>query len=378
MQLFNNYKASTEIKIKAALLLLAVSLNALEFFFPRIPLFPWLKPGIANIVTIIVILKYGFKEAILFSLLRIWIVSFYFGFSFLTTTLALSGSFLAITVMSIGKTFSLTTKGKTLGFVGISILGAISHNLGQLTGVYFILSKNHYLFFQLPFMLFVSVISGSINGFLASFLYESIDKISSEENMGNADNFYDNRTLSGKMYRNTSIMLFLFCSSLLFVKSITILTGLAVFVIGFVQMILKFNLQPLLLPFKRFWLIFVAVACMNLFFSYGTVVPQIPILTFEGIKETAIQWIRIFTWLQVTYLFLHFNTHLYIFHILKNKFPNNGTMLAAGIESVEYFPIVLDMMRKKTWHYLKLIVSKPKIAVQELLMMMIDVMDEKL
>jgi hypothetical protein len=37
---------------KTVWILLAVAMSAAEFLFPRIPLFPWLKPGIANCVTL--------------------------------------------------------------------------------------------------------------------------------------------------------------------------------------------------------------------------------------------------------------------------------------------------------------------------------------
>ncbi len=376
MQLLNKDISNHDVKIKSALLLLAVSLNALEFFFPRIPLFPWLKPGIANIVTISVIIRYGFKEAILFSLLRIWIVSFYFGFSFLTASLALSGSLLAITSMSIA--YKILGKNEILGLVGISIIGAISHNIGQLFGVYLILSKNQFIFYQIPYMIFIATITGSLNGLLSSILLENTEETSKTISIKSNGNKWNIKELDGKPNRLISIVLFLFCSSLVLVSEMKVLAITLVLTIVVVQSVLRFNLKPLILPFKRFWIIFVAIACMNIFYTYGRVIPYFPFLTFEGLNNTLIQWIRIYTWLQVTYLFLHFNTHLFIFGILKKYFPNNGSMLAAGIESVEYFPIVLDMMSKKSWDYFKMLFKKPKRVVMELLQTMIEIQDETL
>jgi hypothetical protein len=65
MPLLNDTAERREINTKAALLLVAVAINTLEFFIPRIPLFPWMKPGLANIVTIIWIVRWGFADALL-------------------------------------------------------------------------------------------------------------------------------------------------------------------------------------------------------------------------------------------------------------------------------------------------------------------------
>lgn len=374
MLLFSNKIYSTDVKIKAALLLLAISLNALEFFFPRIPLFPWLKPGIANIVTIVIIIRYGFREAILFSLLRIWIVAFYFGFSFLTTTLALSGSLLAITVMSIAYKIGK----EKVGFVGISVFGAIFHNIGQLSSVYLILSKNQFIFYQIPVMLIIATITGTINGLLASFLFKSSQNIINEKLYNEEGKQWDIKELQGSPNILISIVLFFFCSSLILISNLKLLISFLIIITLIVQIILKFDIKPIVLPLKRFWLIFAAIACMNLFYTYGKVIPKLPFITYEGLFSTLTQWTRIYTWLQVTYLFLHFRSHLLIFDILKKNFPNNGSMLAAGIESIEYFPLVLDMVRKNSKYYLTTLFKSPSRVLSELLESMINLQNEEL
>lgn len=376
MQLYNKNNYAFEVKLKSALLLLAVALNALEFFFPRIPLFPWLKPGIANIVTIAVIIKFGFRDALLFAFLRIWIVSFYFGFSFLNVALALSGSVLAISIMS--SAYNLTKKSGFLGLVGISVLGAVCHNIGQLIAVYFILLKNQFIFYQIPFMIIIASMTGSLNGLLASFLIKSLSDDNMKQLQVEKPNVFKNNNLEGAGNLWVSIFLFLFCSGLIFVNNIKILSVLMVLTIFIVQIILKFDLKPLILPIKRFWLIFIAIAVMNLMYSYGRIIPYLKFITYEGVEITLSQWIRIFTWLQATYLFLHFKTHLIVFSLLKKRFPNNTTMLAAGLESVEYFPLVLDAIRKNASETIVSMFKSPQKAMSDLISTIIKIQDENL
>ena len=170
MQSPSEQELNREIVIKASLLLLAVALNAIEFFIPRIPLFPWLKPGLANIITLIWIIRYGYIESLLYALLRVWIVSFYFGFSFLTFSLGFSGAVFACTAMAV--CWKLLGKNRIMGTVGIAVVGALFHNMGQLFAVYLLMARNIHLFYQVPVMIFASVLFGSIVGLLVPwFIY---------------------------------------------------------------------------------------------------------------------------------------------------------------------------------------------------------------
>ena len=155
---------------KTTLILLAVAINAFEFFIPRIPFFPWLKPGFANCVTIIWIVEFGIVDALLFSLLRIWITGFFFGFSFYTISLSLSGGIGSTLVM--GTAWTIAGKRGWLGTIGTGIIGALVHNLTQIIVIYFLLAKNAHLFYQIPLMLAAAIIFGSLTGGIAPVLLD--------------------------------------------------------------------------------------------------------------------------------------------------------------------------------------------------------------
>lgn len=142
---------------------IALGLTLLENAIPS-PL-PGVKPGLANIVTLIVLVRYGWKVAVWVSLLRVFAGSLLFG-NFLTP-----GFFLALT----GALFSLLTlawaqhlPSKFFGSVTHSVLAAFAHITGQLLLVYFWLIPNQGLLYLVPIFMAAALIFGTINGLIAA------------------------------------------------------------------------------------------------------------------------------------------------------------------------------------------------------------------
>ena len=91
------------------------------------PLFsiPGVKMGLANIVIMVLFYKLGTKEAVAVSLIRIFIVAVLFG-SVVSMLYSLVGAFFSITGMYI------TKKKNILSPVGVSVVGGVLHNIGQI------------------------------------------------------------------------------------------------------------------------------------------------------------------------------------------------------------------------------------------------------
>jgi len=149
------------ISFLAFLTALGVILNLTELFIPR-PL-PWIKFGFANIISLFLIIVAEIKDVFCVLFLRIILSSIFagklFGPGFI---LSISGGTLSTFVMiivykSLNKIFSL---------IGISILGAITHNLGQLLAAYFLFLKEKNIFYILPLLLIPAFITGFINGLI--------------------------------------------------------------------------------------------------------------------------------------------------------------------------------------------------------------------
>ncbi len=323
---------------KTVWLLVAVALNSLEFFIPRMPFLPWLKPGFANIITMIWIFEFGGRDAILYSLLRIWTVGFFFGFSFLTISLATTGGVLSTFAMAIA--WRIAGKRGYLGCLGIGIIGAFCHNIGQLFTVYWILSANSHLLYQLPFMLLASVIFGGIIGFLTPIVRNFLIAqpfTHPETQVSHPTVLHANRTQYG-----FSLLLLIGSFGIVFINNYWILLACAIGISLCVQIQRSWSFTALIKPITSFWIFFLFIALVNLFFSYGTRLDHFGFITHEGLDLTLQQWARLWTWLELSYLFSYFKFHAVMFSILKRLFPKHQSTLFAGILCLEYFPSIAE------------------------------------
>ena len=132
-----------DITVISILTAMAVVISIIESYFTFfLEIIPGLKLGLANIVILFALYKYGFKKALLISLIRVVVVSLLrtgFGINFL---FSLSGALLSIVVMSLFK----KTK---LSIIGVSVLGSTFHSIGQvLMGILVLDNYNVMYFFE--------------------------------------------------------------------------------------------------------------------------------------------------------------------------------------------------------------------------------------
>lgn len=142
----------------AMLLALSVVLSLIESLIPISGAIPGLKLGIANTVVVFAIIMYSFKDALVISITRIFLVGLLrTGLFNITFFFSLGGALLSIIMMF------MAYKTKKFSTIGISIIGAISHNIGQIIVAIFMLNTIN-LIYYLPFLLLFSIPSGIIVG----------------------------------------------------------------------------------------------------------------------------------------------------------------------------------------------------------------------
>jgi len=329
---------------KTVLILVAVAFNILELFIPRIPLLPWLKPGLANSITIIWIIRYGTVDALLFTFIRVWISSFYFGLSLVTITLALSGGVAA--TLAMGGIWALSRKVALFrsGTVGIAVTGALFHNAGQLVAVYLLLARNSTVIYQLPAMGIASLVFGCFTGLLTPVLW----KMFIVEDPMNISPITPRFPLRKASLNRLFIVIITACglvaALLLAVDSPIILASAAAAATISALFISSRGAASLIHPL-RFWFLFLFIAVFNLFFSYGTRIASLPVITHEGCLETAVQSLRLWTWIELSLILqaLHANTLFY--NTLRRIFPNRAGSLAAALFALEYFPDVIAFVK---------------------------------
>ncbi|MFW6254185.1 MAG: Gx transporter family protein [Chitinivibrionales bacterium] len=367
MPLHDNRQALTD---KTVLLLLAIGIGAVEYFIPRIPLLPWLKPGLANIVTMVWIIRYGTRDAVVFAFLRSWITGMFFGFSFLTLALSLSGAALACIAM--GAAWRLLGRRGALGTVGLGITGALFHNLGQLTAVFVLLTGNHQIFYQLPVMIVASIAFGSFAGLFVPALLKATQDLT---NASLIDNFPSQNSSSAKTYSIVNTFLFGFSVALMIIDSHPVLIAAAVGISAWVQIVRK---SPVLLirPLTRFWMLFAFVGAMHLFFTYGTRLPWLPGATYEGLSRTITQWLRIWCWIQAGFLLTRYRFHALVLSSLSVWFRRPHITLAAGVSAAEYFPRVVARIQGKISTLLGLLLSRPSSLIETVLTDIVAIIGE--
>lgn len=329
---------------KTVLLLLAVSINVLELCIPRIPFLPWLKPGIANCITIIWIVRFGLTDALLYTILRVWLSSFYVGFSLVTMGLALSGGILSTLAMGL-LCVPLRQRTRMVGTIGTAITGAFFHNIGQLIAVYMLLVKNDILFYQVPFMIAASLLFGSLTGFLVPFFWNILSRLFVTTPVVN-------RILQKKIpnisYMRISGILLLLVSAMtiLLIDNMLTLLILAGTVTIAVFFLTGLRFSSLVYP-VRFWFLFLIIAFVYLLFSYGTTIPGISMLTYEGLNDTARQSLRLWIWIQTSLLLHHWHVNHAVYHFLNKIFPRHSTSLAAGVFAMDFFPEIIRFAQSR-------------------------------
>ncbi len=144
------------------LLSISLVLGYLESLLPVMAAVPGVKTGLANIVTMLVLYRYGGKQAFFIMLLRVTMAGFLY--SGVTGILyGLMGGVCCLIVMALLKRCSL------FSILGVSMAGAISHNAGQIIAAVLVM-ENAAIFYYLPILCISGVLSGLLVGYLSHLL----------------------------------------------------------------------------------------------------------------------------------------------------------------------------------------------------------------
>jgi len=143
----------------------ALILSIVESWIPIPSPVPGVKLGLANIITVITIIFFGFREAVSVVIARCVLSSIFGGGGWMLFLFSVTGGVLSSVVMSI-----LYKSGRDkFSITGISIAGAVSHNVGQIF-VAAVFMKDLAVAVVLPVLLVSGCIMGFFVGLVSSFL----------------------------------------------------------------------------------------------------------------------------------------------------------------------------------------------------------------
>lgn len=146
----------------ALLASLALIFSYVEAVIPYNPGIPGVKLGIANIVTVIALYRFGAKEAAAVNVIRIIIAGLLFSGLF-GMLYSLAGAALSLAGMIVLKKTGL------FSVIGVSMAAGVLHNLGQLL-VAAALIEDLRIFFYFPVLLFSGIAAGILVGFASAII----------------------------------------------------------------------------------------------------------------------------------------------------------------------------------------------------------------
>ncbi|SDH26435.1 heptaprenyl diphosphate synthase [Pseudobutyrivibrio sp. 49] len=144
------------------LIALAFVLSYVEVLLPLNIGIPGAKVGLANIVIVVALYTIGGKNAAMLSLVRVLLVGLTFG-NFAMMLYSLAGAVLSFVMMYVAK------RTKKLSITGVSVIGGVFHNVGQIIVAIFVLETSQ-LIYYLPFLIVIGTISGVVIGILSGMI----------------------------------------------------------------------------------------------------------------------------------------------------------------------------------------------------------------
>lgn len=130
---------------------------------------PGVKLGLANLVNVVGLYVVGIPGTIAVSLIRILLMGFTFS-NPSSLIYSMAGGALSLILMVTAR------KSGWFGKVGVSVIGGIGHNIGQIAAAAWMV-KTTGVFYYLPMLLIAGVIAGAIIGVLGGLVVERIQGV---------------------------------------------------------------------------------------------------------------------------------------------------------------------------------------------------------
>ena len=155
---------------KTAFLGLAIALAMiLSFVESQIPtIMPAIKVGLPNLVIVFLLYRIGWKETVVVSIIRIFLVSLLFG-NAMALTFSVAGAVLSLAGMILLK------KTNWFSCITVSIVGGLLHNIGQIIAAC-LWTQTTEVAFYLPVLLVTGTVAGTIIGIASGIMVKRSEK----------------------------------------------------------------------------------------------------------------------------------------------------------------------------------------------------------
>lgn len=164
MQKGNTMKIATY----GMLISLAFIFSYIESLIPFFLGVPGMKLGLANIVVLIALYLLGTKAAFILSIVRVLLASMTFG-NMMMLWFSIAGASLAFITMVLMK------KSKGFSMVGVSIAGAVAHNIGQIIVAMIVMTE--VMVYYLLVLVVGGTITGTLIGLVGALVYQKLKSV---------------------------------------------------------------------------------------------------------------------------------------------------------------------------------------------------------
>lgn len=148
---------------------MALALSVLESTIPLPVAIPGAKLGLSNMVILVTLIIFGFKEALTVGVLKSIILVLVTG-SVSSLFYSLSGAILSALAMYI----VYSNFSSIFSLIGVSIFGSISHNFAQVT-VASLMMNNARIYSYLPILLIISLFTGYFVGLGSTYISKNLE-----------------------------------------------------------------------------------------------------------------------------------------------------------------------------------------------------------
>ena len=157
----------------ALLTALALIIFIIEAQIPPLTTIPGVKMGLANIITLVTLYRFGRRDALMVLLVRIFLGSIFAG-QMMTLFYSLAGGLLCYLVCA-----ALYRAIPERRLWLLSMIGAVCHNIGQILVAIFLTATPEILWY-LPFLVLSGLVSGCFTGLAAGFVLKRLHTIPNE------------------------------------------------------------------------------------------------------------------------------------------------------------------------------------------------------
>lgn len=332
---------------------------------------PGLRLGLANMLVLVALVSLGFRAALEIAVFRTILSSFIMG-TFMSPTFILSFSGAFTSTLAMGLFFRLSCYHNRYGFsiIGISIIGAFTHNMVQLCLAYVLLVRHGGIFVFFPWLCIGAIVMGCVTGVVAGSVCRRLAEprdhdVKDETIQEDFSSPVSNHYLPGNsfLHQLPAVMkisaIFVLALAVLLITNFLFYLGIFIF-LAVIVLFSKTSFSFLFSRLKKYAFLILIAFSLPLFFNSGTSIlydTAIFTLTHEGLNRGSLYAFRIFFLISASAL------------LIRTTSPEDMTRgLAKLLSPMKYLGISekkVVMILSLSWTAIPVIWEAARVAIRE-------------